>query len=101
MYLQISLLSKKLLHFIAAGRQPSTMTFYCGIYGNSLTDNDASTLNDSSPFVGKVHRWYCIGKCTGRFLGVYVTNSTLGTLDGCLLKVFLKVTGIKESFKHG
>lgn len=78
-----------------SGNQPSIMTFYCGEYGNALTNNDASTLNDSSPFLGKTRRWYCIGECTGRFLGVYVVNSTLGTLDGCLLKIFIKVPGEK------
>jgi len=63
------------------------MDFYTGHNGVNMSKNTKNYLNDSSPFDGSIHRWYCYGPCTGRFASLHIPQSLLATLKGCYLRI--------------
>ena len=56
--------------------------------------NYAAVLNATTPYVGTIRRWYCMSGCSGRFHGIYMNKSSLGTLEGCALRIYAKLTGM-------
>ena len=75
--------------WLCKGKQPDVMEFYIGCDGVNMSKNSLSHLNTSSPFDGSVRRWYCRGACSGRFATVFIPSSTLATLKGCLMRMYL------------